>query len=71
MAILCSRLVSGNSPGSDGAVGIEQEHGAGGVADQSRLIDPDTIAWLYLVRNANWRIKWRRKWWWGGDEDGT
>ena len=27
---LRSRLVSGNSPGSDGAVGIEQEHGAGG-----------------------------------------
>lgn len=55
MAILRSRLVSGNSPGSDGAVGIEQEHGAGGVAvvanvaaDQSRPIDPETIASVVL-----------------------
>jgi hypothetical protein len=55
MAILRSRLVSGNSPGSDGAVGIEQEHGPGGVAvvanvaaDQSRPIDPETIASVVL-----------------------
>jgi len=56
MAILRSRsVVSGNSPGRDGAVGIEQEHGAGGVAvvanvaaDQSRPIDPETIASVVL-----------------------
>lgn len=54
MAILRSRLISGNSPGSDSAsVGIEQERDTGGVevrvvanvaADQSRPINPETIA---------------------------
>jgi hypothetical protein len=59
MAILRSRLVAGNSPGSDGAnVRIEQERDAGGVAvrvvanvaaaDQSRPIDPETIASVVL-----------------------
>ena len=66
MAILRSRLVSGNSPGSDGAVGIEQEHGAGGVAvvanvaaDQSRPIDPETIASVVLGTKRKLENKFR------------